>query len=427
MAHRRVLVTGIGVAAPLGIGVDAFRTSLLRGESGVRPITLFEPGEFPVRVAAEVPGFDDTLVAGDSRYLRVMSRAMKLAVVAASEAVVSARLDAASLAETACVAAVGRHDMTVPEFGPGFARAMRQTDGGFEFDRTAYLTRGVRAMHPLWLLTFIPNLAISHIAATTGVRGEANTLTTEGAAGLQAIAEAAASIRDGAYDVALCGGCDARITPVGLARSLSGGMLAEATCPNESRPYDETRRGFVAGEGAAFFVLEESERARARGARALAEVTGWGEASDAYDPWRAHPEGRGLRNAMRSALSRAGRHADEVDLVVACAASMPDLDAAEAAALDSTFEARSLAVTAPASSLGRAHAAAGALAAAAGLVALVESAIPPTINTRTPMDGAPRGLVTGTHAVAKQLSAVVVNGYALGGECASVVLERADG
>jgi 3-oxoacyl-[acyl-carrier-protein] synthase II len=235
------------------------------------------------------------------------------------------------------------------------------------------------------------------------------------------LAEAASAIREGLYDAAVCGACDSRITPLGLVRSLASGLAARAESASDSRPFDKSRHGFIVSEGAAFFVIEELESARKRGATIHCEIAGSGESCDAYHPTLAHPDGRGLVHSMSVAIARAGWSANEVDLVVACSSSMPDLDSAEAVAISRVFADASPLVTAPSSLFGRAHAAASALAVATAAVAIDHAFVPPTINTDVPMDGAPRGLVLGD-SVERNVRSAIVNGYAIGGQCATLAI-----
>lgn len=431
MAERRVVITGVGAVSPLGIGYEPFRRGLLEGRHGIGPISQFDASRIDVRVAAEAPGYGDDLLPSDPRHHVVLNRAMRHGLVAAAECIGGAGLDAAPdvRARMACSMTLSRFDISIEDFGEAFARSMKaapEAASGFAFDRAAYVSRGNRATHPLWLLKFIPNLAVAHVVRTFGMQGEANTYTAEAAASIQLIAHAAESIREGLYDVALCGGSDSRISPVGVARYLSLGLLATGD-PAEvaiSMPFDEARRGYVLGEGAAFFVVEALEHAERRGATPLAEIVGWGEASDAYHPYRAHPEGRGLRDAMARALHLGRISPEEVDVVVATAASLPDLDSAEAAALRATFGSSEPAVTAPAGAIGRTHAAVGAFGTAAAVVALTSQAVPPTVNTTSPAPDAPPGLVVGTAARPARVRRALVNAYSFGGQCASLLLEE---
>jgi len=427
MSGRRVVVTGIGAVSSLGIGYEALREGLFAARNGATAISWFDASGLPVRVAAEARGVTDEMLLSDPRHHRILSRPMRFGLVAAAEALSSAGLlDAPEVrAPTACLMTLNRQDIHLSEFGESFARAMLPPDGGsggFRFSRDKFFSRGVRALHPLWLLGFIPNLAVAHISRTFDLRGEMNTYTAEAAAGLQLVGDAAQSIREGQYDVALCGGSDGRVDPVNLARYLALGILAEGTDEDAtvSRPFDVRRRGAVIGEGAGFLVLEDADHAARRGARVFAEVVGWGGGSDAYHPVRAHPEGIGLRLSMESALRSADLEAANVDGVVAAASSMPDYDVAESTALASLFGKYAPPVTAPAGALGRTFSAAGALAAVVGAVAVAEGSLPPTANTSTPAPDAPAGLVFGTKP-SPAVRTVLANAYSIGGTCASAI------
>lgn len=431
MTERRAVITGVGVVSPLGLGYEAFRDGLLAGRHGIGPISLFDASRSPVRVAGEVRGYDDELLPSDPRHHVVLNRSMRLGLVAAAEAVRSAGLDARPeiRADMTCLMAIDRYDINLGDFGESFARAISPDEAapsGFAFSRQKYLSRTHRAAHPLWLLKFIPNLAVAHVVRTFGMQCEANTYTAEAAASLQVLGDAADSIREGLYDAALCGSSDSRISPIGFERYLSLGLLAEGG-PDEtaiSTPFDRARRGYVLGEGSVFFVVESLEHAERRGARPLAEIAGLGMGSDAHHPYRAHPEGRGLALSMSRALDRAGVPASDVDLVAAAAASLPDLDAAESAALRQAFGSPGPAVTAPSGALGRTHTSSGAFSAAAALVAIASQSVPPTANTSEPDADAPAGLATGTEARPARIRTVLANAFSFGGQCASLVLKE---
>lgn len=436
MSERRVVITGVGAISPLGLGYGALRDGLLEGRHGIVPISLFDASLMNVRVAAEAAAYHDELLPSDPRHHVVLNRSMRLALVAAAEAVASAGLSEQPdvRADMACLMAINRYDINLEDFGESFARAISPTapagDGPstFSFNRQRYLSRTFRAAHPLWLLKFIPNLAVAHVVRTFGMQCEANMYTAEAAASLQLLGDAAESIREGLFDAALCGASDSRISPIGLERYASLDLLATGT-PEQvaiSKPFDRCRSGYVMGEGAVFFVVESLEHARKRGARPLAEIAGWGQASDAFHPYRAHPEGRGLQISMARAIDKAGLSSEDVDLVAATAASLSDLDAAEATALRATFPSTTPLVTAPAGAIGRTHTAVGAFGAAALIIAIAEQAVPPTANTIEPDSDAPAGLVIGTEARPARIRTTLANAYSFGGPCASVVLREVD-
>jgi 3-oxoacyl-[acyl-carrier-protein] synthase II len=427
---RRVVVTGIGAVSSLGIGYAALCDGLFAGRNGCGPISRFDAGGLTVRAASEARDYTDDLLPSDPRHHRILSRAMRLGLVAANEALKSAGLDDQPelRASTACLMTLNRQDIHLADFGESFARSMLPGEGDqqYVFSRSRLLNRGIRALHPLWLLSFIPNLAVAHIARTFGLRGESNTYTAEAAAGLQLVGDAAHCIREGLFDVALCGGSDGRIDPVSFARYLALGDVAESgpDSTDLSRPFDANRCGYVFGEGAAFLVLEEAAHASRRGVPALAEVIGSGGGSDGFHPYNPHPEGRGLQIAMSAALASAGRDVGAVDTVVAAAASTPAFDDAESAALASVFGRHEPSVTAPAGALGYTHSAVGAFASVVAVAALAAQAVPPTANTRRPAQGAPSGLVYGTEARSKRVRTVLANAVSPGGKAASTLFSE---
>ncbi len=431
MAERRVVVTGIGAISPLGLGYDAFTDGLFAGSSGIRPISNFDASRIPVSVAGEATAYSDELLPSDPRHHVVLSRPMQLSLVAAAECVSAAGLDEwpEIRARAACLIAVSRWEINLKDFGESFARSIEantEHESGYSFSRRLYLSRGYRASHPLWLLKFIPNLAAAHVVRTFGLAGEANTYTAEASSGIEMLGHAAEAIREGVYDLALCGAGDSRVLPVAMARFLPLGLLAEGSADETdlSRPFDRARRGFVVGEGAVFFAVEELSHALERGVRPLAELVGWGQGSDAHHPYRAHPEGRGLRLAMGTALSVAGVDPSNVDVVSAAAASMQDLDEAEAHAMRETFGSHEPLVTAPAGAIGRTQMASGAFATAAAICALEHQSVPPTANTDHPFDGAPKGLVIGREARPASLRHALVDAWSFGGQAASLVVRR---
>jgi 3-oxoacyl-[acyl-carrier-protein] synthase II len=418
MNQRSVVITAIGAVSPFGVGSELLQRALFEGRCAIRPIERFDAAKAPVRVAAEVPPLACE-TASDCRHARIMSLPMKLAMVAAGECLRNAALPPDESRRRACYLGIGRHDGTIEDFGEAFRRSL---DHNGQFDRGIYYAKGVRAKHPLRLLTFIPNIAVTFVCLEHGIEGEANTFTSEGVASLHAIAEAAVAIRDGLADVAICGGTDGRVDAFGLARPAALGLLASG--PDAvSRPYDRRREGAIQGEGAVFLVLEHAEHARARGAQPLAEITAHCHGADAFHPYRAHPEGRGLAATMAGVLERAGCEPMDVDLIVGAAASLPDWDAAEANAINAVFSGCEPAVTALAGHIGRTSAAAGAFGVAAGVWALRDQIASPVLGTELPDEGAPPGLVL-RKSVSRHIEHVIVNATAVGGQCSSLLLRR---
>src|SRR5262245_13438973 len=266
---RRVVVTGLGVVAPNGIGKEAFWSACVNGSSGVRPISTFDASAHPVGIAAEVPPLDMTpFVPGPHRKsLKIMGRAARFGVVAAGLAVTDSGLDLAheNPERVGVVMGTGVVPMDLPEIAPILRDAYGE-DGQMQSTRIGQ-RGGNGALFPLWILKYLPNMSAAHISLIHGAQGPNSTITTACAAGTQAVGEAFRLIARGDADIMLSGGADSRIDPLLMLAYHALGALSMSTRPPEqvSRPFDGARDGFVLGEGAGVLVLEELERARQRG------------------------------------------------------------------------------------------------------------------------------------------------------------------
>ena len=275
---RRVVVTGLGVVAPNGVGKDAFWEACVNGDSGVRPIRSFDASRHPVRIAAEVPDFDLTpfIPPEQRKSLKLMGRAMRFGVAAAALAARDGGLDLGreDPERVGVVMGTGIIPIDLAELSPLLTEAC---DGGaFRADRLGQ--QGAAALFPLWILKYLPNMVAAHISMLLGAQGPNSTITTACVAGTQAVGEAFRLIARDDADVILAGGADSRIDPLMLLAYTSLGALSRADRPaaEVSRPFDGRRDGFVLGEGAGVLMLEELGRARRRGATVYAEVLGMG-------------------------------------------------------------------------------------------------------------------------------------------------------
>ncbi|SEG87974.1 beta-ketoacyl-ACP synthase II [Marinobacterium lutimaris] len=418
---RRVVVTGLGLVSPLGVGVEPTWARLLNGQSGIRQLPETLVGDLPVKIAGVVPdltedpeaGFDaDRVVAPKEQ--RKMDRFMLFALAAAEEAVAQAGwqpTDAHELERTATVIASG-----VGGF-PAIAEAVRTTDN-----------RGVRRLSPFTVPSFLVNLAAGHISIRYGYKGPIGAPVTACAAGVQAIGDAARLIRANEADVAICGGAEACIDKVSLggfaaARALSTGF--NDTPARASRPFDRARDGFVMGEGAGVLVIEELEHALARGATPLAEIVGYGTTADAHHITSGPEDGSGARRAMEIALAQAGLTPADLQHVNAHATSTPLGDRGELAAIKALFGDQ-VAVSATKSATGHLLGAAGGLEAILTILALRDQIAPATLNLEHP-DPAAAGLnlVRGS-ARQMPMEYAISNGFGFGGVNASVLLRRWD-
>jgi len=417
---RRVVVTGMGVVSPLGVGVETAWARLLAGRSGVTRLPEDLAPDVPAQIAGRVlsieedpeAGFDiDAAVPGKDQ--KKMDRFIAFAIAAADQAIAQAGwvpADEAQKARTATVIATG-----IGGF-PAIAEAVRTTDA-----------RGVRRLSPFTVPAFLANLAAGWVSIRHGFKGPIGAPVTACAAGVQAIGDAARMIRAGEADIAVCGGSEATIDRVSLgafaaARALSSGF--NETPEQASRPFDAARDGFVMGEGAGILVIEALEHAEARGATILAELVGYGTSADAYHLTAGPEDGDGAARSMRMALAQAGIQPSAIGHLNAHATSTPVGDKGELAAVQSVFGAASPAISATKSATGHLLGAAGGLEAIFTVLALRDQVAPPTLNLHDP-DEAAAGLdIVALQARHLPMDYALSNGFGFGGVNASVIFKR---
>ncbi|MDB5309047.1 MAG: fabF 1 [Gemmataceae bacterium] len=389
---RRVVITGVGVVAPNGIGKDEFWQACVDGHSGIGPIRSFDASNHPIRVAGEVHDFDPEPFIPDRfrKSVKVMGRAARFGIGAAGLAVADSGVDIATAdpERLGVVMGTGLVPMDLGELAPLLARAVHE-DGRFDETKLPDPGRGDAQLFPLWLLKYLPNMAAAHISMAFNCQGPNNTVVTACVAGTQAVGEGFRLVSRGDADVMLCGGADSRIDPLMLLAYTALGTLSrtENRPPEErSRPFDRLRDGFVISEGAAVLVLEEYERAKARNARIYAEVRGWGSTFDAYSVTKPDPEGRGGARAIESALTEAEVDFRDVGYINAHGTSTKLNDAMETAAVKRVFgdHARKVQLSSIKSMIGHSIGASGAIEAAALALSLHSQVYPPTINLTNP-------------------------------------------
>jgi len=386
---RRVVVTGIGVVAPNGVGKQPFWDACLQGKSGIGPIRSFDASNHPVRVAGEVTESDcNPHIPADSRkQLKTMGRAAKFGLAAASLAMKDSGLNsgAGDPERFGVVMGTGLVPVELGELAPMLARACAENS----YDTTRLSdANGQSPMFPHWLLKHLPNMVAANISMSFNAQGPNNTIVTACVAGTQAVGDAFRTIARGEADVMLAGGADSRIDPLMLLAYTALGTLSRFQGPPEemSRPFDRLRDGFVISEGAAVLVLEEYEKAKARGATIYSEVLGFGSSFDAYSVTKPDPEGRGGARAIQSALNEAKIDHRDVGYINAHGTSTRLNDQMETAAVKRVFGAHSQRVKLSSikSMIGHAIGAAGAIEAAALAMSLKEQVYPPTINLKHP-------------------------------------------
>ncbi|WP_042431797.1 ketosynthase chain-length factor [Streptacidiphilus anmyonensis] len=355
------VVTGLGVLAPNGLGTEDFWAATLAGESGIGPVRRFDASSYPARLAGEVPGFDAAEHL-PNRLLPQTDHMTRMALVAADWALADAGLEPDS----------------TDSFGMGVVTA--SSAGGFEFGQNelrALWSRGPKHVSAYQSFAWFYAVNTGQISIRHGMRGPSGVLVADQAGGLDALAQGRRLIRDGT-PVVVSGGVDSSVCPWGWAAQLSGGRLAAGDDPATAyRPFHPDAAGHVSGEGGAILVLEDAAHAEARGARVHGRILG---CAATFDPRPGSDREPGLRRAIELALADADLTPSDIDAVLADAAGLPELDAAEAAALCAVFGERGVPVSAPKTMTGRLNSGAGPLDVATALLSLRDQVIPPTIN-----------------------------------------------
>jgi 3-oxoacyl-[acyl-carrier-protein] synthase II len=405
------VVTGLGAITPVGHSAPATWDALLAGRSGVRPIASFDASGLPVRIAAEVRGFDAEALLGPKRARR-SARVSHLGIAAAREAVADAGLDVGAAPERVAVAlnsAIGG----APETGANVE---------------ALLTAGPRAVSPYYVPAMIPNMPACEVAIDLGAHGPVSASAAACASGTYALLEARRLILGGEADVVLAGGADAGIAATMLAGLANMGPLSQRNdAPEEaSRPFDADRDGFVFGEGAVVLVVESAEHARARGARAYGTVASGALTADAFHISAPEPSGAFAARAIELALERAGVRPEEVDYVCAHGTGTRANDAIETRAIRTAFGAAAdrVPVSSPKSMVGHLIGAAGALSALACLLAIRDGVLPPTANLHTADPECDLDYIP-LHARRAPVRTAVANAFGFGGQNCVIVLRAA--
>jgi len=423
---RRAVVTGLGVASPVGIGADVAWDALVAGESGITDITLFDTTDYDVHVAGEVKGFEVGQYM-DAKDARRHDRNTHLAVAASGEAL----RDAGLLNGEGLDASQADRDRFGMVIGTGIGGIGLISDG-----IKTLAERGIDRVSPFLLPNMIPDAASGMVAIQYGLRGPNMAVVSACATGGHAIGEAMEAIVRGQADLMLGAGTEAVVVPIALAGFSQMKALGTPIDPDSgeynpaiaSRPFDATRNGFVVSEGCAVLVLEEAEHAKARGARPIAEVIGYGSSSDAFHMAAPAERGEGNQRAMRAALARAAIGPEEVGYINAHGTSTPLNDKYESVAIESVFgeHARKLAISSTKSMTGHMMGAAGAFEGFVCAKVLETGCIPPTINLRHPdpeltLDYVPN------QARAADVRVALSNSMGLGGHNSTIIFRRWEG
>ena len=368
---RRVVVTGVGMLTPVGNDVATAWRALLDGKSGAGPITQFDANaDFDVRFAAEIKGFnpEDYL---ERKEARRMDRFTQIAIAASQQA-----MDDAGLSGKPADVDFDRVGVIIGSGIGGIAT--------FEEQARIMVERGPKRISPFFVPMFIPDIAAGHVSMRFGARGPNYCTVSACSSGAHAIGDAFRIIRTGEADVMIAGGTEATVTPMTIAGFANMKALSTRNESPEtaSRPFDKGRDGFVLGEGAGILVLEEYEHAKKRGAKILAELSGFGQSGDAYHLTAPAPEGAGAQLAMKAALKDAGIAPTDVDYINAHGTSTPMNDLNETLAVKAVFgeHAYNLVMGSTKSMTGHLLGAAGAVEAVIITQVIQDGVIPPTIN-----------------------------------------------
>ncbi len=408
---RRVVVTGVGLLTPLGIGTEESWESIKAAKSGIGPITQFDASAFSCRIAGEVKGFDPANYI-EKKEIKKMGRFIQFAIAAAECALKSSGLKTT--------------DETAEQVGVYIGSGI----GGFEVierEHQILLEQGPRRISPFFIPATIINLASGYVSIRSGAKGPNSATATACTTSAHSIGDSFRLIQRGDADAMICGGTEACITPMGIGGFAA--MRALSTRNDEplraSRPWDRDRDGFVVGEGAGILVLEELEFARRRGARILAEMAGYGMSADAFHVTAPPDNGDGAYRVMRNSLRDAGIEPHQIDYVNAHGTSTVVGDRAETAAIKRTFgeHAYKLAVSSTKSMTGHLLGGAGGLEAGITVMAIRDQIAPPTVNHDNPdplcdLDYVPN------QARPMKIEYALSNSFGFGGTNGSLVFKR---
>lgn len=416
-----IVITGMGMISPLGCGVKAAWRRLLEGRSGIGPITRFDTGDLPIKIAGLVPTIGDDTEAGfaldrvaDSKERRKLELFSLYALAAAQQALTQAGWFPEDEADQRATA-------TIVGTGIGGLPTITQA-------QDTLVQRGYRRLSPFTVPAFLANMAAGNLSIRYGFRGPLGCPVTACAAGLQAIGDGMRLLRSGEADVALVGGAEACVDPLSLAgfHALKALSTERDEPTRASRPFDQARNGFVIGEGAGLLVIETLAHAEARGATPLAILSGYGTSADAYHITAGPEDGAGAAAAIRAALRMAQLSPEEIGYINAHATSTPVGDRAEIASLRSVFGDRlaGIPISSTKSATGHLLGAAGGIESIFSGLVVMHDRLPPTLNLETP-DADMRDLDFVPGAARDQVTRhVLCNGFGFGGVNAALIVSK---
>ncbi len=433
MFESRLAITGIGVVSPAGMGAQEFFTALAEGGKFTKRIDLFDPSSFACQAGGQLDNFSARKHVPKSyrKAVKVMARDIEIAVVAADQAIRDAGLETPGTdsenstyppKRLACNIGAGLVCTDLDELGDAVTMAV--TDGKFDFKKWG--ETGINHLTPLWLLKYLPNMLSCHVTIIHDAEGPSNCLTCGAVSAQLSIGEAGTWIAEGRADVAIAGGAESKLNPMGTMRQEKLGRL----CTNNDdhatmcRPFDVSHAGTVVGEGGGLLIIENMDMAIERGAKIYAELVGFGAACDPAGMFVDKPSCGSLDLAVTKAIAHAGITADQIDLIVTQGTGVPADDKSEAqawlAALGSKgSEVPAFAIT---GAVGSSFAGAGGLSAAAAVLAVHNQLVPPTANFSAPAEGCELNL--SSQARPADINYAVVGGFSLAGQSGACVLKR---
>jgi 3-oxoacyl-[acyl-carrier-protein] synthase II len=415
LEKRRVVVTGIGMLSPLGIGVEANWEAAINGRSGIGPVTRFDPADFPVRIAGEVKNFNPDDYIEDKKEIKKMDIFLHYTLAAGKMAMKSSGLE------------ITEHNAERVGVVVGAAIGGLST---IEKYHEIYLKNGSKKISPFFIPMLIINLAPGHISMYFGCKGPNSSAVTACATSNHSIGTAFRIIQRGDADAMITGGAESTISPLGIG-GFSAMKALSATHNHEparaSRPFERDRDGFVVAEGAGILVLEELEHARKRGAPIYAEMVGFGCNGDAYHITSPSPNGEGAARCMNLALKDAGLSYDQIDYINAHGTSTPANDLAETQAMKTVLKdcARKVPVSSTKSMTGHMLGAAGGVEAIFSALALKHGILPPTINYDNPDPACDLDYVPNV-AREKPIKVAMSNSFGFGGTNATLLFRKFD-
>lgn len=421
MSRRRVVITGMGAVSACGEGIEPLWEAVKFGRTAIKPIQNFE---HPFLRTAELPEFNPKPYVKKRKSLKIMSRDIQFSMAAASLA----------LQDTGITSEQIDHDQFGVSLGTGIINyelneisegIMRGVDDQGNFSMPRFGREGIHGLFPLWSLKYVPNMPACHVSIEYGLKGPSNTITTSGAAALQAIGEARNIIERGDALYMVTGGTDSQVNPNGLSRMQTLGLLAASQQNQEGYcPFNEGQDGFVMGEGAGILIAEDLENAQKRGAKIYAEIAGYGSSIDEHIGMEQTLDSGAKVLSMQRALKDAGIKPAQLDFIVASGSGIAVQDVQEAEAIQKLFggnyaETR---VTALKPVLGHTHHAAGGLELCAAVTALNNQMIPPMAHMNQSAN-ASLPFVAGEF-LNRDAEYFLLNGFGLFGHNASIVMRR---